>query len=99
METQGTRLESLHESGEQLIKDADYHNTTAKGIRDQLEDFDRCWEEITNSVKERKAIVSTKTRTKSLRRYINLLCLLPICPYCRASNFVTDHGRVKKIAA
>ncbi|XP_078374994.1 dystrophin-like isoform X3 [Oculina patagonica] len=57
METQGTRLESLHETGEQLIKDADYHNSTAKGIRDQLEDFDGCWEEITNSVKERKAML------------------------------------------
>ena len=66
METQGTRLETLHETGEQLIKDADYHNSTAKGIRDQLEDFDGCWTEITNSVKERKTMVNTRTRTELL---------------------------------
>jgi len=57
METQGTRLGSLHETGEQLIKDADYHNSTAKGIRDQLDDFDGCWADITKSVKERKEML------------------------------------------
>ena len=65
METQGTRLESLHEVGEQLIKDAEYHNSTAKGIRDQLEDFDRCWEDIVSSVKERKEMVSNEPRVKA----------------------------------
>lgn len=62
METQGTRLGSLQETGEQLIKDADYHNSTAKGIRDQLDDFDGCWADITKSVKERKEMVSNKGR-------------------------------------
>ena len=64
METQGTRLGSLHESGEQLIKDADYHISTAKEIRDQLDDFDGCWADITKSVKKRKEMVSNRTRTK-----------------------------------
>ena len=58
METQGRRLESLHETGEKLIKDAEYHNSTAKGIRDQMEDFDRCWADIVSTTKERKAMVS-----------------------------------------
>jgi len=62
METQGTRLGSLQETGEQLIKDADYHNSTAKGIRDQLDDFDGCWADITKSVKERKEMVCNKAR-------------------------------------
>lgn len=53
---------SLQETGEQLIKDADYHNSTAKGIRDQLDDFDGCWADITKSVKERKEMVSNKGR-------------------------------------
>lgn len=65
METQGTRLGSLHVTGEQLIKDADYHSSTAKEIRDQLDDFDGCWADITKSVKERKEMVSNKTITKS----------------------------------
>ena len=64
METQGTRLGSLQGTGEQLINDADYHNSTAKGIRDQLDDFDGCWADITKSVKKRKEMVSNKTRTK-----------------------------------
>lgn len=59
MDTQGRRLESLHETGEQLIKDAEYHNSTAKGIRDQLEDFDKCWASIDSSISERKAVVSS----------------------------------------
>lgn len=57
MEAQGTRLESLHQIGEELIKDADYHNSTAKAIWDQLEDFDECWTGISNSVKERKVVL------------------------------------------
>lgn len=61
METRGTRLESLHETGEKLIKEAEYHDSTAKKIRDQLEDFDGCWADITNSVKERKTMVSTES--------------------------------------
>lgn len=68
METQGTRLGSLHETGEQLIKDADYHSSTAKEIRDQLDDFDGCWADITKSVKERKELVSDKTRNKLWRK-------------------------------
>lgn len=64
MGTQGRRLESLHETGEQLIKDAEYHNSTAKGIRDQLEDFDRCWADIVSSIKERRETVSTEPKAK-----------------------------------
>ena len=64
METQGRRLESLHETGEQLIKDAEYHNSTAKGIRDQLEDFDRCWADIVSSIKERRETVSIEPKAK-----------------------------------
>ena len=60
METQKRRLESLNNAGEKLIVDAEYHNSTAKGIRDQTEDFDRCWGDVTTSVKKRKAMVSTK---------------------------------------
>ena len=76
MDTQGTRLETLHETGEQLIRDAEYHNSTAKGIRDQLQDFDECWEEITNSVKDRKQMVSNViTRISPTRRLLNFLRL------------------------
>ena len=58
METQRNRLASLHETGEQLIRDADYHNSVAKNIREQTEDFDRCWAEINDTVKRRKSMVS-----------------------------------------
>lgn len=72
MDTQGTRLGTLHETGEQLIRDAEYHNSTAKEIRDQLQDFDGCWEEITNSVKERKQMVSAAiTRISGTQRLLN----------------------------
>jgi len=67
METQGRRLESLHETGEQLIKDAEYHNSTAKGIRDQLEDFDRCWADIVSSIKERReTLEDTQSKIKQM---------------------------------
>ena len=76
MDTQGTRLEALHETGEQLIRDAEYHNSTAKGIRDQLQDFDGCWQEITNTVKDRKQMVSIViTRISATRRLLNLYFL------------------------
>ena len=58
MESQGTKLESLHYTGEQLIKDADYYNSKAKGIRDQIEDFNKCWADIFKFVKDRKEMVS-----------------------------------------
>ncbi|CAH3030450.1 unnamed protein product, partial [Porites evermanni] len=35
---QEERLDSLRETGEKLIKDAEYHDATAKGIRDQLQE-------------------------------------------------------------
>ena len=55
---QEERLDSLRETGEKLIKDAEYHDATAKGIRDQVNDFGTCWKDITESIKERKAMVS-----------------------------------------
>ncbi|XP_058967140.2 spectrin beta chain, erythrocytic isoform X3 [Pocillopora verrucosa] len=67
MDAQGTRLESLHQIGEELIRDADYHNSTAKAIWDQLEDFDECWKAISNSVKERKAVLQdTQSKVKQM---------------------------------
>lgn len=57
MESQGTKLESLHYTGEQLIKDADYYNSKAKGIRDQIEDFNKCWADIFKFVKDRKEML------------------------------------------
>ena len=58
MESHEGRLDSLRETGEKLIKDAEYHDATAKGIRDQVDDFGTCWKDITESIKERKAMVS-----------------------------------------
>ena len=58
MKSQGTKLESLYNTGEQLIKDADYYNSIAKGIRDQIDDFEKCWADIVRFVKERKEMVS-----------------------------------------
>ena len=87
METQGSRLESLHEIGEQLIKDADYHNSTAKGIWDQLGDFEECWTEISNSVKERKTAVSTEIKTKE-KEYL-------LFYFVTNSIFVTKQIQVK----
>ena len=55
---QGERLDSLRETGEKLIKDAEYHDATAKGIFDQVNDFGTCWKDVTESIKERKAMVS-----------------------------------------
>ena len=55
---QEERLVSLRETGEKLIKDAEYHDATAKGIRDQVNDLCTCWKDITESIKERKAMVS-----------------------------------------
>ena len=55
---QGERLDSLRETGEKLIKDAEYHDATAKGICDQVNDFGTCWKDITESIKGRKAMVS-----------------------------------------
>ena len=55
---QEERLDSLRETGEKLIKDAEYHDATAKGIRDQVNDLGTCWKDITESIKERKAMVS-----------------------------------------
>ena len=55
---QEERLDSLRETGEKLIKDAEYHDATAKGIRDQVNDLGACWKDITESIKERKAMVS-----------------------------------------
>ena len=55
---QEERLDSLRETGEKLIKDAEYHDATAKGIRDQVNDLCTCWKDITESIKERKAMVS-----------------------------------------
>ncbi|CAH3126441.1 unnamed protein product, partial [Porites lobata] len=54
---QEERLDSLRETGEKLIKDAEYHDATAKGIRDQVNDFDTCWKDITESIKDRKAML------------------------------------------
>ena len=55
---QEERLDSLRETGEKLIKDAGYFDATAKGIRDQVDDFGTCWKDITETIKERKAMVS-----------------------------------------
>ena len=79
METQGTRLGSLQETGEQLIKDADYHNSTAMGIRDQLGDFDGCWADISKSVKERKEMVSKKTQTKLWMEIYSRILIWLVC--------------------
>ncbi|XP_073238321.1 uncharacterized protein [Porites lutea] len=57
MESHEGRLDSLRETGEKLIKDAEYHDATAKGIRDQVDDFGTCWKDITESIKERKAML------------------------------------------
>ncbi|XP_074624754.1 dystrophin-like isoform X2 [Acropora palmata] len=53
MKSQETKLESLYNTGEQLIKDANYYNSNAKGIRNQIEDFEKCWADIFRFVKER----------------------------------------------
>lgn len=58
MKSQETKLESLYNTGEQLIKDADYYNSNAKGIRNQIEDFEKCWADTFRFVKERIEIVS-----------------------------------------
>ena len=58
MESHEGRLDSLRETGEKLIIDAEYHNATAKGIRDKVNDFGTSWKDITDSIKERKAMVS-----------------------------------------
>ena len=58
MESHEGRLDSLRETGEKLIIDAEYHDATAKGIRDKVNDFGTCWKDITDSIKERKAMVS-----------------------------------------
>lgn len=58
MFTQGRRLQSLHDTAEQLIRDADYRNSAAKNIRGQLKDFDECWDDINRMVQERKEMVS-----------------------------------------
>lgn len=81
MDAQGTRLESLYQIGEELIRDADYHNSTAKAIWDQLEDFDECWKAISNSVKERKAVVSieSKTRRNLPLRFLCSAYILSLC--------------------
>lgn len=74
MKSQETKLESLYNTGEQLIKDANYYNSNAKGIRNQIEDFEKCWADIFRFVKERTEMVSVATLCASVKEFCNSRC-------------------------
>ena len=74
MKSQETKLESLYNTGEQLIKDANYYNSNAKGIRNQIEDFEKCWADIFRFVKERTEMVSVATLCASVKEFCNSCC-------------------------
>ena len=74
MKSQETKLESLYNTGEQLIKDANYYNSNAKGIRNQIEDFEKCWADIFRFVKERTEMVSVAALCASVKEFCNSCC-------------------------
>lgn len=75
MKSQETKLESLYNTGEELIKDANYYNSNAKGIRNQIEDFEKCWADIFRFVKERTEMVSVATLCASaFKEFCNSCC-------------------------
>ena len=83
MESHEGRLDSLRETGEKLIKDAEYHDATAKGIRDQVNDFGTCWKDITESIKERKAMVSDVILHYKVTAELSFLSYFEkICQWC-----------------
>lgn len=58
MREQNSLLRELHQLAEQLITDADYDDTVAEKIFEQLRDFDNCWNETSERISHRKDQVS-----------------------------------------
>ncbi|XP_048577507.1 dystrophin isoform X2 [Nematostella vectensis] len=53
LDEQGIRLQTLHKTGEDLLRDGDPEDPSTKDIQQQLADFDECWNDLAKQVIER----------------------------------------------
>lgn len=74
LDEQGLRLQNLHKAGDELLEDVDEHDRASKDIKDQLNEFDECWNSIAKQVIDRIQVVRMFTNS-CLIYYI-----LSVCP-------------------